>query len=165
MTSSINPNHRAQIERELGRPLTEEELQPVASLDALTEDQIAIAAQLRPHNRIAPHLFLRAVVPSAMYPEIEDLLENRIQDMYIARRPPPDLPNRALFELHAGRALEPAEQVRIATIYDMSPAQIALGEILAKKDVAIAFLYLSRIAPNETIEVRHDFAKHLAGLV
>jgi hypothetical protein len=85
--------------------------------------------------------------------------------MYITRRPPADLPNRELFEAYAGRPLEPAEQVRVAAVYDMSPAHIALTELLGKKEVTIAFLYLSAIAPNETIEQRHYVAKHLAGLV
>ncbi|MEO8700012.1 MAG: hypothetical protein ABI867_08205 [Kofleriaceae bacterium] len=47
----------------------------------------------------------------------------------------------------------------------MSEAHIDLATILARKDVTIAFLYLSRIAPDETIEQRHHVAKHLAGLV
>ena len=35
---------------------------------------------------------------------------------------------------------------------------------LARKDVAVALLYLSRVAADETIEQRHAVAKHLAGV-
>jgi len=47
----------------------------------------------------------------------------------------------------------------------MTSAQVVLAKTFALKDIAVAFMYLSRVAPDETIEQRHYVAKHLAGLV
>jgi len=161
---SIDPNHRAQIEGWLRRPLTDEELQPVSSLDMLSDDQVSIVADIRPRNRIAPMLFLQAVVPTAEFRNILDYIDN-IEDVYVVRRPPPDLPDQRIFENYAGRPLEPAERVRAGTVYKMTSAQVELAKTLALKDLAVAFLYLSRVASDETIEQRHYVVKHLAGLV
>lgn len=161
---TIDPNHRAQIEDWLDRQLTDEELRPVSSLEMLSDDQVSIIAEIRPRNRIAPTLFVQAVVPTAKFREILDYIDN-IEDVYIARFPPPELPDQRIFEHYAGRPLEPAERVRAGTVYKMTSAQVELAKTLALKDITVAFLYLSRVAADETIEQRHYVAKHLAGLV
>ena len=46
----------------------------------------------------------------------------------------------------------------------MTSAQVELAKMLALKDLRVAFLYLSRVAPDETIEQRQYVAKHVAGL-
>ena len=161
---SIDPSHRGQIESWLDRPLTEEDLRPASSLDTLSDTQVLIVASIQPHNRIAPLLFLQAVVPTAEYLDIVDYIEN-IQDVYVVRHPPPELPDQRIFEHYARRPLDPAERVRAGTVYKMTPAQIELAKTFALQDIAVAFLYLSRIAPDDTIEQRHHVAKHLAGLV
>jgi hypothetical protein len=161
---SIDPSNRAQIERWLHRPLTDDELRSVSSLDMLSDDQVSVVAEIQPRNRIAPMLFLQAVVPAAKRREILDYIDN-IQDVYVVRRPPPDLPDQQIFEHYAGRPLEPAERVRAGTVYKMTSAQVDLAKLFALKDLAVAFLYLSRVAADETIEQRHYVAKHLAGLV
>jgi len=161
---SIEPKHRGQIEDWLDRPLTDEELRPVTSLEELSNDQVAIVASVQPRNRIAPMLFLQAVVPSGEFREILDYIDS-IQDVYVARFPPPELPDQRIFEHYAGRPLEPAERVRAGTVYKMTSAQVELAKMLALKDLTVAFLYLSRVAAEETIEQRHYVAKHLAGLV
>jgi hypothetical protein len=75
----------------------------------------------------------------------------------------PALPDQHIFENFAGRPLEPAERPRVGTIYKMTPAQIELAMTLAQNDRVVAFLYLSRIAPDDPIEARNDLAKHFAG--
>jgi hypothetical protein len=161
--STIEPKHRAQVEMWLKRPLTDDELQTVSSFDALTDEQVAIVAAIRPRNLIAPLLFLKAVVPTATHREVVDFMDT-IEGVAIVRRPPPELPDQRIFEHFAGRPLEPADRARVGTIYKMNPAQIELVETLARKDRAVAFLYLSRVAPDDSIEVRNELAKHLAGL-
>ena len=78
---------------------------------------------------------------------------------------PPELRDQRIFEHYAGRPLEPAERVRAGTVYKMTSAPVELAKTLALKDLTVAFLYLSRVAPDETIEQRQHVAKHLAGLV
>lgn len=161
---TIDPNHRSQIESWLHRPLTDEELRPVSSLDMLSDEQVSIVASIQPRNAIAPGLFLQAVVPTASFRDVIDYIDS-IQDVYIVRYPPPELPDQRIFEHYAGRSLEPAERVRAGTVYKMRGAQVELAKTLALKDLTVAFLYLSRVAADETIEQRHYVAKHLAGLV
>lgn len=161
---SIDPGNRRQIETWLHRQLTDDELRPVNSLDMLSDDQVSVVAEIQPRNRIAPMLFLQAVVPTAKRLDILDYIDN-IQDVYVVRFPPPELPDQRIFEHYAGRPLESAERVRAGTVYKMTSAQVELAKTLALKDLAVAFLYLSRVAPDETIEQRHYVAKHLAGLV
>jgi hypothetical protein len=161
---NIDPTDRGRIENWLDRPLTDEELLPVESLDMLSDDQVAVVAAIQPRNRIAPLLFLHAVVPTAKRLDLVDYIEN-IEDVYVVRFPPPELPDQRIFEHYAGRPLEPAERVRAGTVYKMTSAQVGLAKTLALKDLTVAFLYLSRVAPDDTIEQRHHLAKHLAGLV
>jgi hypothetical protein len=161
---SIDPEDQGRIETWLHRPLTEDELRPVTTLDALSDEQVAVIASIQPRNRIAPLLYLQAVVPTAKRLDAVDYIEN-IQDVYVVRFPPPELPDQRIFEHYAGRPLEPAERVLAGTVYKMTSAQVELAKALALKDLAVAFLYLSRVASEETIEQRHYVAKHLAGLV
>jgi hypothetical protein len=161
---SIDPKHRGQIESWLGRPLTDAELRLSSSLDTLSDDQVSIVASIQPRNRIAPLLFLQAVVPTAKRQDIVDFIDN-IEDVHVVRRPPPELPDQQIFEHYAGRPLAPAERVRAGTVYKMTSAQVELAKTFALQDVAVAFLYLSRVAADETIEQRHYVAKHLAGLI
>ncbi|HEU4731154.1 MAG TPA: hypothetical protein VFT22_24845 [Kofleriaceae bacterium] len=160
---SIDPTDRGRIETWLHRPLSDEELQPVSSLDMLSDAQVAVVASIQPRNRIAPLLFLEAVVPTARRQDIVDFIDS-IDDVYVVRFPPPELPDQRIFEHYAGRPLEPAERVRAGTVYKMTSAQVELAKLLALKDLTVAFLYLSRVAADETIEQRHHVAKHLAGL-
>ena len=160
---TIDPSNRGQIEDWLARPLTDDELRPVNSLEMLSDDQVAIVAAIQPHNRIAPMLFLQAVVPTATRLDIVDYIDN-IQDVYVIRCPPPELPDQRIFEHYTGGPLAHAERVLAGTVYKLTSAQVELAKLLAPKDLTVAFLYLSRVAPEETIEQRQYVAKHLAGL-
>jgi len=118
--STIELKHRAQIESWLHRPLTDDELRPVASFDELTDDQVAVVAEIRPRHMIAPMLFLQHVVPNATHLEIRTFMDN-IEEVAIARRPPPELPDQRIFEHFAARALQPAERARAGTLYTAEP--------------------------------------------
>lgn len=64
----------------LERPLTNAELQEVASLDVLTDAQIVVVAAIRPYNRIAPLVYAKAVIPAAEHADvIASAREGRVQ--------------------------------------------------------------------------------------
>jgi hypothetical protein len=153
---------RGLVEGELERPLTDTELQEVASIDELTDDQIAVVAAIRRHNRIAPMLYVKAVVPTADHADVMKFIDEDIERIAIERRPPEELPNQNWFEHYAGRPLRPMERVRVESFEKMSSEQIDLARMLARANLATGFLYLTRIVPGETTERRHELAKHLA---
>jgi hypothetical protein len=129
---------RGQVEPYLQRELTEAELQEVGSLDELTDAHLAVYAAIRPRNRIVPMLYLKAIVPTADHDAVMKLIDGDLERVAIERRPPEPLANEK-----------------------MSTEQIELARTLARANVAAAFLYLSRIAPDESTERRHELAKHL----
>jgi hypothetical protein len=153
---------QAQVEYDLGRPLTDVELQEVASLDELSDEQIAVVAAIRPHSSISPLVYVRAVVPAANYADVKKLIDEDIERIAIERFPPEELPNQQLFEHYAGRPLRPIERLRVESFEKIRPEQIDLARTLARAGLATCFLYLSRIVPGESIERRHELAKHLA---
>lgn len=154
--------HQPQVEDDLGRPLTDVELQEVATLDQLNDDQIAAIAAMRSRNYISPMVYVKAIVPTAGHADVRRFLDEDIQRVAIERRPPAELPNQDMFEREAGRPLRPMERARVGSFEKMSREQIALARTLARTNLATGFLYLSRIAPEETTERRHELAKHLA---
>jgi hypothetical protein len=153
---------RGQVEQHLGRELTDAELQEVGSIDELTDDQIAVLAEIRPRNRIAPMIYVKAIVPTAEHDAVMKLIDEDLERIVNERRPPEELPNENMFEHHAGRPLRAPERVRVESFEKMSPQQIELARTLARADLATGFLYLSRIVPGESTERRHELAKHLA---
>lgn len=153
---------QAQVEADLGRPLTEAELQEVPSLDHLTDDQIAVAATLRSLHYITPMLYVKAIVPTARHTDVRRFLDEDIERIAVERRPPDELPNQQLFEHYAGRPLRPMERVRVESFEKMSNEQIELARTLCRADSTTGFLYLSRVVPGESTERRHELAKHLA---
>lgn len=154
--------HQPQVEDDLGRPLTDAELQQVASIDELTDDQIAVVAAIRRHSNISPMVYVMAVVPTAGHSDVRRFLDEDIERIAIERRPPEELPNQNMFEHYAGRPLRPMERVRVESFEKMSSDQIALARTLARANLATGFLYLTRIVPGESTERRHELAKHLA---
>ena len=154
--------HQQQVEADLGRPLTDAELQEVPSLDQLTDDQIAALAVIRSISNISPMLYVMAIVPTVGHSEVRKFLDRDLERIAIERRPPDDLPNQNWFEHHAGRPLRPMERVRVESFEKMSHDQIQLARTLAHANLATGFLYLTRIVPGESTERRHELAKHLA---
>ena len=154
--------HQQQVEDDLGRPLTDAELQEVASLDQLTDDQIAAIAVIRSSSNISPMVYVKAIVPTANHADVRKFLDEDIQRIAIERRPPEELPNQKWFEHYAGRPLRPMERVRVESFEKMSSEQIELARVLTRADPTTGFLYLTRIVPGESIERIHELAKHLA---
>src|SRR5690348_6198158 len=115
----MTSRHRGSIEMFLERPLTEAELQEVPSIEQLTDEQIAVLAANRPRNRIAPTVYIKAVVPTADYREVMKLIDEDIERIAIERRPPEELPNQHMFEHYAGRPLRPMERVRVESFEKM----------------------------------------------
>ena len=150
-----------QVEYDLGRPLTEAELQESPSLDQLTDEQIAVAAAIRSRHYITPMVYIKAIVPTADHAVVRRFLDEDIERIAIERRPPEELPNQNLFEADAGRPLHPMERVRVESFEKMSSEQIALARVLARVNPTTCFLYLTRIVPGESIERTHELTKHL----
>ena len=147
------------VEYDLGRPLTDVELQEVSSLEQLSDDQIAVIATIRRRNGITPMLYVRAIVPTADYPTVRKLVHDDLDEIIRDRQP---LPNLELFERFAGRPLLPAECVRVQSFEKLSREQTELARTLLRAERIVGDIYLSRIVPNELAERRHEFAKHLA---
>ena len=156
----IDPDHRQQVEDWLGRPLTDDELRPVASLDAVTDEQLAVVAAIRPRNLIAPQLFVRAIVPTARPSDIRRIVDE-IDDMISARRRP-EWSNLALFERYLGRPLVAAEKSSAPALDTLSSAQLAVATAIARQEITVACLYLHRIAPTEHVDACQVLAKQLA---
>ncbi len=66
MTSLFTPGRQYQVEECLGRPLTSEELVDVASLEELSEAQLAVVNALARRNRLAGVLYLEGVVEDVL---------------------------------------------------------------------------------------------------
>lgn len=154
--------YRGMVEMFLDRPLTDAELQEVPSIAELTDDQVAVIAAIRPRNRNAPLVYVKAVVPTADHREVMKLIDEDIERIAVERRPPEELPNQDWFERHAGRPLSPRERVRVGSLEELSPAHIELARTLARADPTTCFLYLKRVALGESTERCHELARHLA---
>ncbi len=160
--SDIDAKHREQIEAWLNRRLSDVELEPAASLEALTDAQLAVVAEIQPRNLVTPMLFLRAVAPDADRRAMQRLVDD-IEGVVAARKPPRDWPNLPLFERHLGRPLVPSEKATAVTLATLSPTHLAVATELAHKELPVAFLYLHRVVPNESIDACQALAKQLAG--
>jgi hypothetical protein len=180
--SEIDPKHRQQIERWLGRPLTVDELRPAESLEALADDQLDVVAAIRPKNLVAPVLYLNFLVPSAPMDVLTPFIDN-IASVVAARKYPTsnraqpsgddsssgarstqshDWPNLPLFERYAGRALSPIEKQPANSLEELSPAHLAITSMLARQERTVAFLYLRRIVPSAAAGACDDLVKRLA---
>jgi hypothetical protein len=63
-------HYQGQVESELGRALTAEELVAVSSITQLSNVQLAVAKELAANQRVACIAYLEAIVPSALRSEI-----------------------------------------------------------------------------------------------
>ena len=61
--TTLEPSHREQIERELGRPLIPSELVEHDTLDELDDPEREVARQLATRQLVLCTLYLRALVP------------------------------------------------------------------------------------------------------
>jgi hypothetical protein len=67
---------RSQVEGELGRALTQDELMVVDSISQLSTTNLAVLRVLSRRQRLAALLYLRAVVPDASSPELNELINS-----------------------------------------------------------------------------------------
>lgn len=76
----LEPSDRRKIEDLLGRPLTEEELRPVASSSALPEVQRKVIRYLRNRSGILGMLYVRAVVSRIPFGEAKNVADDVDRD-------------------------------------------------------------------------------------
>ena len=67
---------RSQVEGALGRPVTDDELKVVASLGHLSSENIAVLRVLARRQRLAALLYLKAIVPDAVFPDLNELINS-----------------------------------------------------------------------------------------
>ena len=67
---------RSQVEDALGRAVTQAELSGVASPDKLSSENIEVLRVLARRQRLAALLYLKAVVPDAVFPDINELINS-----------------------------------------------------------------------------------------
>ncbi|MBV8761559.1 MAG: hypothetical protein JO257_29965 [Deltaproteobacteria bacterium] len=149
---SLLPAHKAQIEDVLGRELAEEELAPAAGVDALTDTQLNVVAQLSRREHISPTLYIRGVVPGASFEDAKKLIlglgEVLAKRQGTATQRGGLLNNEHLFEDAIGRPLHAAERQRAAAFDLITGEARALAVQLASQDPVIAMLYVSAIVPT-----------------
>ena len=73
--SGIEPRRRAQIEQVLGRELTDDELRPVASLDALSEVQRAVVTFLGPRSVTISTAYVTGVVRDVRFADASRFID------------------------------------------------------------------------------------------
>lgn len=137
--------YQSSIECTLGRPLTDDELVPAATLDALTEHHLAVMMVLREQNLVTTLHYLRAVVPEVL---------GRDARRFIDEYQPPSLPlPPGTYAALLGRPLTDRERTPGTTLDALAIEQRELALSLAKEAHRIvAFMYLRRIAPASTAE-------------
>jgi hypothetical protein len=85
MTSLLTPGRRYQVEECLGRPLTSEELVDVASLEELSEAQLAVVNVLAHRPGLAGVLYLEGVVEDVLLRDVRAFVD-RIRDTPVRSR-------------------------------------------------------------------------------
>jgi hypothetical protein len=166
--TSIDPNHRSQIEMYLERPLTEAELQIVDSLESLEYDQRVVLATIRPRSCIAPILYLRAIVPRADLGKVRELVNTH--ETSESWMPRPYQPDRNAAGLSAGRQAEIETIIerpltdndlrRVSSLDELAPEQLAVFERLAmlpKERRALCLMYLHHAVPLASIPEKVSF--------
>lgn len=151
---------RGQVEDNLGRPLTQEELSPAESLETLSPAHLAVVETLAPRSTFAARLYLRSIVSTSLTQEFQTIIDDFASGLRSTQ--PKEWPNLPLFERYAGRVLSPAEKQSVASLEELSPAHLAIASMLAREEHPIAFLYLRRVVPSAALEACGDLVKQLA---
>jgi hypothetical protein len=151
----LHPDDRYHIEIRLGRELTGEELAEVETFDDLSFEQLSVVTKLGSRVILAS-AYVRAVVPSADFSSVQDLVFN-IQDFIDARFPPARLPMEPHYVGQLGRPLTEEERWRRASISDLTKAQVAVVRQLSSKERVIALLYLRDVVKSASIQEREAF--------
>ena len=156
----MEPKHRSQVEYELERPLTDEELVVVADLAALPPSHLAVVERLYRRDPIAAIFYLQAVIddddPSALRNYVHGF------DNLIAQRDKrTGLRAQQLYESELGRALTADETVGATSLQSIAPAQREVARALAVKDRGVALAYLHDLVPYASSQDRQVFLESL----
>jgi hypothetical protein len=143
----MEPKHRSQVEYELERPLTDEELVVVADLAALPPSHLDVVERLYRRDPIAAIFYLRAVTndidPSTLRNYVHGF------DSILAERDPDrGLLARRLCESKLGRALTADEMVGTTSLQSLTRAQRDVARALAVQDRGLARAYLHLLVPS-----------------
>jgi hypothetical protein len=136
------------VEASLGRALTTSELHEAPSLDALSDEQLAIVQRLRSINLILAKCYIGLIVPSVTNREIVPFL-GEVNDLMNARAgASPELRGRAAYERELGRPLAHDELSVVASPADLSQAHLAVARELSRVAPGLGLFYLQSVVPN-----------------
>lgn len=150
--TTLGPDDRHHIEERLGRALTDEDLAEVATIDDLSREQLAIVARLERSGLLAS-AYVRAVVPSAAFPQVRDLVFT-IQDVIARKLPPARLRMEDYYGPQLGRPLTDEERRVVYSIPDLTSAQRAVARRLASGERVYALLYLGDVVKSSATHER-----------
>lgn len=156
----LEPDDRYHIETRLGRELTAEELREARTFDDLSREQLAIVAQLARREGILPSAYVRAVVPSAGHSDVRDFVMT-IQDFVARKYPPAQLAMEHLYGRELGRPLTDEERRLVASLPDLTQAQVAVARQLASRERVFGLLYLTDVVKSATTNERDAFVDSL----
>lgn len=139
-------NDRQQVEQWLRRPLTSSEQEHAESIDAMTDEQLAVVATLRSRNLIVARTYIGLVVPAATNQEVVPFL-GRVGDTVDRKLPAVSaLRGRLAFESVLARPLEPAELGQVESVSDFAKAQLEVARELVATSEPLALFYLQSVA-------------------
>ena len=156
----FDPDDRYHIEERLGRALTSEELTQVSTFDELSRTQLAIVERLVPRGSILALKYVHAVVPSADFSDVRELIYN-IQTYVEKRFPPQHLRMEHLYGHALGRPLSKEDRKAAESLQVLSPAQLQVARELSLKDRVYGVLYLGDIVKSAGQHARETFVDAL----
>ena len=151
----LDPDDRHHIETRLGRALTAEELAEATTFDELSREQLAVVAQLVPQGILAG-AYVRAVVPTAGHSDVREFVIG-IQDFVARKYPPAQLAMEHLYGRELGRPLTDEERRVVASLPDLTRAQLAVARQLASRERVFALLYLTDVVKSAATSERNAF--------
>jgi hypothetical protein len=155
----LDPDDRYHIEICLGRELSAEDLAEVATFDDLSREQLAIVARLERRGLLAL-AYVRAVVPSADRSDVRHFVYT-IQDFVASKYPPAQLAMEHLYGRELGRPLTDEERRRVASIADLTEAQVAVARQLASRERTFGLLYVTDVVKSAAMHERDVFVDSL----
>ena len=154
----MEENHRARVERTLGRAVTDKELVVAADLASLPDSHLDVIEKLyRRRDSISALFYLRAVITDLSDSKLIKYIHSF--DEVLDKRYPPrsGLSAQQLYESNLGRPLTAEEIVRSANLHTLNEAQREVVRVLAAKDRYIALHYLAELVPTSTPQARQAF--------
>jgi len=155
----LEPDDRYHIETRLGRELTAEELAKATTFDELSREQLAVVAQLA-RSGILAGAYVRAVVPSAGHSDVRDFVLS-IEDFVARKYPPAQLAMEHLYGRELGRPLTDEERRLVASLPDLTEAQVAVARQLASRERVFGLLYLTDVVKSAATNERDAFVDSL----